>query len=463
MQYNIQNFNPVQPNRSGLFDSFIDARNRRDLNMMVQEKARAEQMVEEEKMAVARAKAEAEAAEREMIANAFDMAHKDPTPENKMRIVGILAQRNPEQAKAMQSAFSAYDTETQQTILRDSARIYTALETDPEQFGIPMLEELATAAENAGEAGDAKKYREKIAQAKSGSGGLQAVKDYFTFIIGTIPGGDKAFEGMAKVGKENRERANAPAEQRKLLAEAGLSEAKINETMANTRKLDAETQKLILEAVAKQKSGGLSEKELKDTTIQLNNTVNTRTAGARTAQTSYDNIREGAATNDGVGDLAIVNTFMRMLSPGIVTEQDYNAATASGGFLDQIKTLKSKVEAGSLLTPEQRTKFTSLAKKYADNAVAQSEKQLTSIRKIVADLGIEPDRVFNMDADDPELVARDELSKLRAFVKANNPPEKTGSVDTMTDEQIKVAFPAGYSAFKATPAVQPVVRVNLNN
>jgi hypothetical protein len=355
---------------------------------------RQKSMVLYEAQAAERAKAQAEAEDNALLSEAFIKARDNPTAENRLNLVNLYAARDPAKSKAMTEAFAQYDTDTQQTILRDSSNILTAFDTSPE-FGIAELEKYAQAAENSKDEGDAKQYRDMIARSKSGPEGVQAVKDFYVLTIGRLPGGDKALEGVGKVGKETRERANAPAEQRKLLAEAGLSEAKINETMANTRKLDAETQRLLLEAIAKKKSGGLSEKEIKDTTLQLNNTVYSRTAGARTAQTSYDNIKAGAASSDGVGDLAVINTFMRLLSPGIVTEQDYTSATKSGGLLDELKTLGAKVEKGQLLSPGQRDRFVGLSKTFMENAQKQSDIELKSIRKIVDELGIPVDQVFN--------------------------------------------------------------------
>jgi len=234
-----------------------------------------------------------------------------------------------------------------------------------------------------------------IARAKAGPDGVQSVKDFYLLSMGQLPGGDKAIEAVSKIGKETRERAAEPTIQAKRLLDAEYTKEQTNKIMAETRKLNQETQGLIIDLATKKKSGGLSEKELKDTTLQLNNTVYSRTAGARTAQTSYDNIKAGAASGDGVGDLAVINTFMRLLSPGIVTEQDYSSATRSGGLLDELKTLGAKVEKGQLLSPGQRDRFVGLSKTFMENAQKQAEGELKSIEKIVDVLGIPRDQVFN--------------------------------------------------------------------
>jgi hypothetical protein len=257
------------------------------------------------------------------------------------------------------------------------------------------LDEKIAAYQNSGNKQGVEKTKALRDMMETGPDGVKAVEDFFGITLTAIPGGKDAVDAIAKIGDEQRAAAAEPTIQAKRLLDAEYTKEQTNKIMAETRKLDQETQGLIIDLATKKKSGGLSEKELKDTTLQLNNTVYSRTAGARTAQTSYDNIKAGAASSDGVGDLAVINTFMRLLSPGIVTEQDYTSATKSGGLLDELKTLGAKVEKGQLLSPGQRDRFVGLSKTFMENAQKQSDIELKSIRKIVDELGIPVDQVFN--------------------------------------------------------------------
>lgn len=348
MQYNIQNFNPTPPiDVMGIGNAFLGARNLR----IQQEQA---QMVQAQAEAAARAKAESEAADRAMVAQAFDMAHKDPTPENQMKVVGIITQRDPAAAKALTEAFNSYNAETQQTILRDSANILTAFHANPE-FGIAKLEEAATAAENAGEAGDAKKYREMIARAKSGPNGENAVKDYFTFIIGSIPGGDKAFEAMAKVGKEARERAAEPTVQAQRLAELDFTKAQTAKTLVDARKLGLDADKLVSE-IEKMKKNLPEPIELSADAEKLVNNSVMAAAKSNSLAKQYTTLSQDfdkAITNAGVGAriteqiskvlgtekeptalrqeyLRLRNTaVLEMLPPGVASDKDVELALAA--------------------------------------------------------------------------------------------------------------------------------------
>jgi hypothetical protein len=88
-----------------------------------------------------------------------------------------------------------------------------------------------------------------------------------------------------------------------------------------------------------------------------------------------------------------------MLSPGIVTQSDYDSATKSGGVMGEFNVLKDKVLTGDLLLPEQRIKYVTLAKQFLENAQKQSESELISIKKIVKELGIDPELVFNIQPE----------------------------------------------------------------
>jgi hypothetical protein len=67
--------------------------------------------------------------------------------------------------------------------------------------------------------------------------------------------------------------------------------------------------------------------------------------------------------------------------------------------MGEFNVLKDKVLTGDLLLPEQRIKYVTLAKQFLENAQKQSESELISIKKIVKELGIDPELVFNIQPE----------------------------------------------------------------
>ena len=403
----------------------------------------------EEQAATAQTQAAAQAEEqarlKEEFGAAFKAANDNPTAENRLKLADLHAQYSPEKAKAFRENWATYTSDRQQSILRDSVNTLAALETNPE-FGLKMLQEQKEAAVNSKNIDEAKKYQTLIDMINVGPEALQSVKRSLEMTIGLMPGGKEAIEGVAKLGEENRTAAAEPTVQRQRLLDAGKTEAETNKIMAEIKKLDAETKNLAIELAEKDKAGGLTPKNVIDTEIQLNNTVNTRTAASREAETSFNNIKAGAAVADGVGDLAVINTFMRLLSPGIVTGQDYESATKSGGLLDELKTLKAQVEKGELLSKGQRDRFVSLSKTFMENAKKQNEEQLRGVRSIVKNYNLNEENVFGKTETKPT----QDLSSMKAFLKAKWPDE-AAKIDSLDLAGLQSEYKNTLSGYNASP------------
>ena len=88
---------------------------------------------------------------------------------------------------------------------------------------------------------------------------------------------------------------------------------------------------------------------------------------------------------------------MKMLDPGsVVRETEFATAANAGGLLARLKSLASKVESGKFLSPEQRTEFQSLSKKYLDAAQTQEQGVKESYQAIVDNYGLNPINVFGV-------------------------------------------------------------------
>ena len=77
-----------------------------------------------------------------------------------------------------------------------------------------------------------------------------------------------------------------------------------------------------------------------------------------------------AAGDSGVNDLALVNTFQRVLDPGgIVREGDISLLQNTGGIGTNIQNWISSVTSGKRLTPAQRTEMSRVAKELNERSV----------------------------------------------------------------------------------------------
>ena len=86
---------------------------------------------------------------------------------------------------------------------------------------------------------------------------------------------------------------------------------------------------------------------------------------------AYSRLREAAAIDPnnplarGVGDLALVFNFMKLLDPGsVVRESEFRAAASAGALGEQFKNLFDKPLSGALFTPEVRADFVERAENF---------------------------------------------------------------------------------------------------
>ena len=143
--------------------------------------------------------------------------------------------------------------------------------------------------------------------------------------------------------------------------------------------------------------GGLTLKDKISEEARLRGEYTTRTQGLTDAERNFGIIQISAVDDTGAGDIALVTSFMKMLDPGsVVRETEFATAANAGGLLARLKSLASKVESGKFLSPEQRTEFQSLSKKYLDAAQTQEQGVKESYQAIVDNYGLNPINVFGV-------------------------------------------------------------------
>jgi len=105
---------------------------------------------------------------------------------------------------------------------------------------------------------------------------------------------------------------------------------------------------------------------------------------------AYSRLREAAAIDPdnplarGVGDLALVFNFMKLLDPSsVVRESEFRAAASAGAFGEKFKNLFDKPLSGALFTPEVRADFVEKAENFLEGR-GDFYNQLYEQRKKIA-------------------------------------------------------------------------------
>jgi hypothetical protein len=276
--------------------------------------------------------------------------------------------------------------------------------------------------------------------AQTGPEGAKAVSDFFGLTIAQMPGGPAAIEGVAKFGAEQRAAAAEPTAMLKALADLGLTEAQTNKVMAETKKLDAEITKMAGELEAAKASGGLDPEKKFNSELALNKEYATRTKSYDESLRLNSVIKDSAAANTGAGDLALINTFMKMLDPGsVVRESEFAQAQDTAGLIGKLTATATRVANGQILTPDQRKEFSGLANQYMEAATKNEEKVRAGLQFMVKSYGLNADNVFGTMADGTTKTAAPAPaaagSSLRDFIKSKWPGE-VAKIDALSDAEL---------------------------
>ena len=126
------------------------------------------------------------------------------------------------------------------------------------------------------------------------------------------------------------------------------------------------------------------------------------TRSIQESRQSYAKMVSSRETKAGVGDLAMIFGFMKMLDPGsVVRESEFSAAQDTAGLMQKLEVQVEKIQKGALLTDKQRTAFLELSKKFMDSG----EERFIQIRRdkgLQADYhNLNPINIFGFEAAHP--------------------------------------------------------------
>jgi len=108
------------------------------------------------------------------------------------------------------------------------------------------------------------------------------------------------------------------------------------------------------------------------------------------------------------GDTGLINVYARILSPGIVTENDFLRAVESGGLPEQFKAYMDQISGKGRLTPAQRKEIEGAIRSMSTSAADEYKTQTDYYTGLAKQYkGVKPERViskFGFDKDIEELL-----------------------------------------------------------
>lgn len=395
--------------------------------------ARINAMMLEKKLAAEQAQAEAQAIQQEKINALMGRLRKPGATRNDYLELAMFLPKD--QAKAIQDSVAGMREEEQAAALRESAEIFSAFKGGRSDLAAQMIRRQGEAERAAGNEQGARMAEEWAKMIDSGEEGAKAVEAMFGFQIAQMPGGDKAIDAAIKLEDERRTAIQFPvlqqqkdAEMRKAKSEAekaaieakyaeelkkldiekagvdmGLTRAQTEKALADAKKLDADTQKLIIEnTAAKLRGDALNPEKVFQMEKQLRDEYVKRTGQFTELRGTFDTIKASAADGSGAGDVALVTGFIKMLDPGsVVRETEFANARDTAGLFGMLTATAKKLKDGQFLTPDQRASFANLAAKYME-ATSKYEKEIRSdLTGVVKAWALSEDNVFGASRGQP--------------------------------------------------------------
>ena len=316
-------------------------------------------------------------------------------------IMGVMTEF-PETIEILKPLFSEYTTQELQQKISTATPIYAALLSKSPDLAAEIYKQQAIAAENSGD-----NERAAIAWAKAEQ--VLEAPDVATTELGltlaTAMGLDNFGSTFEKLGQQYRAMESQPGAMAKqdleliqLAMNMGMDPKKIQEIVSSYRgaKIPKDTIANLLSIEAGNVSGKLLDPEKRyQASKDLREEYNKRTSDMTVGRVNYDKMLSSAQIKEGLGDVALITSFMKMLDEGsVVRDSEFATARDTAGLFTSLKNLLTKVQGGQFLTDTQRKTFVNLAKQYLDAAEKDGAETRRSMEGIVKRLGLNRADVF---------------------------------------------------------------------
>lgn len=302
--------------------------------------------------------------------------------------------RYPAMSDHFKTSYDVLSSEQQEVSRGEAMSLYAALDAGEPEVAKQKLENRIKAAENSGEIQEVGAMKAMLQLINTNP---EFAKTSAGLMLANSMGEDEFANVFTKLRTDERKKELQPGAVRQAAADLDLTNAEISKVMAHTDKLNAESQKAVMELEALEKSGGVDPEKKFNQEEKLRKEYTARTKSFSESERNMSNIKSSASDGTGPGDVALITSFMKMLDPGsVVRETEFATARDTAGLFTTLTNTAKKLHGGQLLSPAQRKTFTNLAQKYFNAAKAQETKVRRDLGKVVKNYSLEEENVFGL-------------------------------------------------------------------
>ena len=328
-----------------------------------------------------------------------DLANLSQKKDRSAGDIQAMMVKYPVLSKQLDQSLQALNTQQKEARINQLTPIYMALRAGNTDLANNQVDELINAYKNSGnefEARNLETLKSNIELDPQGailsSEFLLAKEDPERF--------KKISEAQAKFGEEKRAEALQPGEIKKQQAEIikfgvdnDLTKQEALRTAAQTKKLGAETQKIVMEMEAMNKKGELDPEKKFDQERKLAGEYQKGTSDFIKVQDAYRRIE--AVEDTPAGDVALIFNYMKMLDPGsTVREGEFATAEQTTGIPGRVVNMYNKVLEGKRLDKKQIKSFMSQSKGLMNAAKKREQEVRSGLNKVAQNYGLNADNIF---------------------------------------------------------------------
>ena len=306
----------------------------------------------------------------------------------------------PEMSKQIQNSLQMFNDQQKQSKISQMMSFYAPLKGGNIDAAKARIDEMIAAYRNSGQELEAKNLETLKENIDLDPTAAQTSAEMFLFQAMGPDDFKKFSEASGTLGEESRAAQLQPeqlklkkAEVVKAGMDAGLTQKETLKTIAATKKLDAETQKIILETEAMQKQGALDPEKIFEQERKLAKEYQANTKNFTDVQEAYRRIQ--AAEDNAAGDLSLIFSYMKMLDPGsVVREGEFANAQNAAGVPQRVVNLYNKLLEGERLGDKQRKQFRGQAEKLFGAAGKRENEVRSGLEKVIKNYGLNAENVF---------------------------------------------------------------------
>ena len=305
----------------------------------------------------------------------------------------------PEQQQRIKGVYDMLGEDKRRAKQAEALQLFSLLEGGENEMALKSLNDRRLAAETSGNQKEAQQAQTMIDMINSNPA---AAKNMSGMYLSMTMGPDKFADTYKRIQETRELRGKEQINIATAAEELNLKKGQVQKVLAETEKLETETQKAVLDLeAAKDPSTGIVDQEKRfNAEKKLRDEYDKKSAGLTESRRSYEILKTSAKDQSGAGDVALITSFMKMLDPGsVVRETEFATARDTAGLYTSLQNALQKAKTGQFLNVGQRKAFVNLAGKYLRAAKEQDKETREDMGMVVKNYKLNPDNVFGIQRD----------------------------------------------------------------